>query len=196
MKFQMKVVKYNYMISPAVEIVAAFGVAVAIFFGAQKGMTLEKFIPLITALYFAYGPIKKLGAVHGAIKTGEAALDRIEAILHSDDEIQEVKNPERISSARGLVEFQDVVFCYDKDPVLKGVSVTVQPGQTVALVGESGAGKSSFVSLIPRFYEATKGKVLVDGHDVDGLEKASLRQQIALVSQTPLLFRGSIREKI
>jgi len=196
MSFQLKVVKYSYMISPAVEIVASFGVAVAIYFGVQKGMTLEKFIPLVTALYFAYEPIKKLGAVHGAIKTGEAALDRIEEVLLSEDEIKEQDGAKKLEEVDGRIEFQNVQFAYDQESVLDSINITVEPGQTVALVGPSGAGKSTFVSLIPRFYDVTNGSVKVDGVDVRELEKHAFRAKIALVSQHPLLFRGTIAENI
>lgn len=196
LKFQLKVVKYSYMISPVVEIIAAFGVAVAIYMGVQQGLTLQKFLPLVAALYFAYSPVKKLGKVHGTIRTGEAALVRIEEVLNSDDQIPESSNAQKIENLSGLVELKGVNFGYDDEPVLKNINVTIPAGQTVALVGRSGAGKSSFVSLIPRFYEASSGAVKVDDIDIKEIDKSSLRHQIALVSQSPLLFKGTIAENI
>jgi len=195
--FNMKVVKYRYLISPAVEIVAALGVAFAIYFGAQKGMTLQSFMPLLVALYLCYEPVKKLGNVHSALKQGEAALDRIEEVLHSNDEIHEVSNPVVIDKFKGDVSFDAVSFSYDgKANVLNEITLTVPAGQTVALVGESGAGKSSFVSLIPRFYDTSSGAVKIDEVNVAAVGKQALRDQIALVSQMPLLFRGTVRENI
>jgi len=195
-KFRMKVVKYQYVVSPMVEVVAAFGVALAIYYGVERGMTLSSFVPLVSALYFAYEPIKRLGKVHGQLKVGEASLDRIEMILHSEDEIKDVKNPSPFENIKGEVNFRNVNFSYEDEQVLNELNVDIKAGETVALVGPSGAGKSSFVSLIPRFYEATKGDLRIDGISVSTVSKKSLRQQIGVVSQNPLLFSGSIYDNI
>jgi ATP-binding cassette, subfamily B, bacterial MsbA len=196
LRSQMKVNKYSNLISPSIEILAAFGISLAIFFGAGYGMTLDLFIPLCLALYMAYEPVKKLGRVHGALKTGEAALDRIEEVLFSEEEILEKKNPLRLAKLNGHIQMKDVSFGYGGKEVLRNLNVEFKPNETIALVGPSGAGKSSFVSLIPRFYDVTKGFVLIDGHDVKVFEKNFLRSNIALVSQSPLLFRGSIADNI
>ncbi len=194
--FNMKVVKYKAMISPSVELIATIGMTMAIYQGAKQGMALESFLGLFTAMYMAYEPIKKMGAISAALNQAEASLDRLEHILHSEDTIPEPTQPKKIGKAKGEVRFRDVNFSYDDEPVLSSIDLVVPPGQTVALVGPSGAGKSTFVSLIPRFYEVDSGALELDGFDIRDLQKHELRSQIGLVSQTPLLFTGTVAENI
>ncbi len=194
--FNMGMLKYRFLISPSVEIVSAIGVGIAIYFGAKQGLTLEKFIPLLLALYAAYDPIKKLGNLSSMVREGEAALDRLEFILDSKDEIFDNEDAQSFGVASGDVVFENCQFSYERDVVLDDINVRVAAGETIALVGESGAGKSTFVSLIPRFFEVQKGEVKVDGINVNQLRKSDLRRNIGLVSQQPLLFRGTIAENI
>jgi ATP-binding cassette, subfamily B, bacterial MsbA len=196
LEFNMGVLKYRYLISPTVEIVSAIGVGVAIYFGSKYGLTLDKFLPLLVALYTAYDPIKKLGNLSSMMREGEAALDRLEYILDSEDEVLDSKDAQPFGLARGDVTLENCQFSYGDDVILDDVNVTVQAGETVALVGESGAGKSTFVSLIPRFFEVQSGAVKVDGINVNQILQTDLRRNIALVSQQPLLFRGTIAENI
>ncbi len=196
LEFNMGVLKYRYLISPSVEIVSALGVGVAIYFGSKHGLTLEKFIPLLIALYTAYDPIKKLGNLSSMVREGEAALDRLEFILHSEDEILDSKDARPFGVAKGEISFEHCQFSYGDEVILNDIHLAVRAGETVALVGESGAGKSTFVSLIPRFFEVQGGEVKVDGINVNQILQADLRRNIALVSQQPLLFRGSIAENI
>jgi len=196
MRFNMGVLKYRYLISPSVEIVSAVGVGFAIYFGAQNGLTLQAFIPLLMALYTAYDPIKKLGNLSSMIKEGEAALDRIEYIMHSKEEILDHENPVTLKDVKGNVEFIHCDFAYGDEMILNDINVSVPAGQTIALVGESGTGKTTFASLIPRFYDPQKGQVQLDGISLDNITKSDLRSQIALVSQHPLLFSGTIAENI
>ncbi|MGB2560788.1 MAG: ABC transporter ATP-binding protein [Akkermansiaceae bacterium] len=196
LRFQMGVIKYRYLISPAVEIVAATGISFAIYYGARNGMTLESFISLAIALHLAYEPIKKVGTIHSLIKQGEASLERLEDILHSDEEIKDASEPVEIKNVSGAIAMHHVTFSYGDHVALSDINVAIDAGQTVALVGPSGAGKSTFASLIPRFYEVDRGEVTIDGVNVSAVKKKDLRQQIALVSQHPLLFRGSIEDNI
>ena len=196
MRFQMGVIKYRYLVSPAVEIVAAAGISFAVYYGAQHGMTLQSFLSLVVALYLAYEPIKKMGAIHSLIKQGEASLDRLEEILNSTDEIKDGQPTTELGHVNGAISMKDVSFSYDEHVALGEVNVSIDAGQTVALVGPSGAGKSTFASLIPRFYDVNKGEVAIDGVNIATLRKNDLRNQIALVSQHPLLFRGTIKDNI
>lgn len=196
LQFNMGVLKYRYLISPSVEIVSAVGVGIAIYFGAKQGLTLDKFLPLLIALYAAYDPVKKLGNLSSMIKEGEAALDRLEFILLSKDEILDPANPKSLGKVRGDVDLIDCDFSYGDEVILSDLNVKVNAGETIALVGESGSGKSTFVSLIPRFFEVGKGEVRVDGALVSEVSKSDLRQNIAIVSQQPLLFRGTIADNI
>ncbi len=196
LQFNMGVLKYRYLISPSVEIVSAVGVGIAIYFGAKQGLTLDKFLPLLIALYAAYDPVKKLGNLSSMIKEGEAALDRLEFILLSKDEILDPANPKSLGKVRGDVDLIGCDFSYGDEVILSDLNVKVKAGETIALVGESGSGKSTFVSLIPRFFEVGKGEVRVDGALVSEVSKSDLRQNIAIVSQQPLLFRGTIADNI
>lgn len=196
LEFNFEVQKYRFLVSPSVEMVSAVGIGFAIYFGAQQGLTFEKFTPLLMALYAAYDPVKKLGNLGSLMKEGEAALDRLEYVLDSRDEIFDAEDAVPFGEARGDVVFEGCEFSYDDDVVLKDIDVRVDAGETIALVGESGAGKSTFVSLIPRFFEVQKGSVKIDGVNVNMMLKSDLRKNIALVSQQPLLFRGTVAENI
>jgi len=195
-RYSMKMVKYRKFISPAVEFVAALGFSVALYFGAKKGMTLEGFMAIGFALYMSYEPIKKLGAVHTLFQQGIAALDRLEEVLHAEGELEEVVDAKTPEPFVGEVSFEGVGFCYGEESILSGINVQVHPGECVALIGPSGAGKSTFAKLIPRFYDATEGVIKVGGQDVRSWPKHDLREKIAVVSQSPVLFSGTIRENI
>ena len=196
LEFNMGVLKYRYLVSPSVEIVSALGVGIAIYFGSKHGLTLDKFLPLLVALYTAYEPIKKLGNLSSMVREGEAALDRLEFILDSKDEILDRDDAVPFGVAKGNVSFENCQFRYDDDIILDDINIQVMAGETIALVGESGAGKSTLVSLIPRFFEVQSGAVKVDGVNVNEMLKSDLRKNIALVSQQPLLFRGTIADNI
>ena len=153
---------------------------------------------LAVALYMAYTPIKSLGKIHGSIKSLEAPLQRLEDILHAADTMPEPVNPQKLPEViQGRIEFDAVDFSYATgDPVLKAINTVIEPGESVGLVGQSGAGKSTFVNLIPRFYDVSCGCIRVDGIDVRQLSSKDLRAQIAYVPQMPLLFNASILENI
>ncbi|MGJ8724702.1 MAG: ABC transporter ATP-binding protein [Roseibacillus sp.] len=193
---ELRLVRYRGLLSPIVEVVAAIGFAFSLYLGAQKGMGLDDFMGMLTALFLSYEPIKKLGALHGMLEQAKASMQRVRLIIDSEDEISEPEKPVAIDRLRGEISFEDVRFSYGTEEVLKGASVHISPGETVALVGESGGGKTTFVNLIPRFYEVASGAIKVDGHDVRSIRKHELRSQIALVPQMPVLFRGTIRENI
>lgn len=195
-KLELKLIRYSQILSPLVEVVATIGFAFSLYLGAKKGMGLDDFIGMATALFMAYEPVKKLGALHGILESAKAAMARISVILEADDLVPEPANPILPAEAKGEIVFDDVRFAYGEEEVLKGVSVTVKSGETVALIGESGGGKTTFASLIPRFYEVTSGAILIDGVDVKNYPTKELRNRIALVPQMPVLFRGTIRENI
>ena len=159
-------------------------------------MKFEEFFALGVALFVSYEPIKRLGVVHSLIQQAGAALKRSEEILEAENDLLDPEHPKRPDTVRGMVEFQDVGFRYDENEVLTGVNLTLRPGEMVALVGPSGAGKTTMANLIPRFYDATSGKVLVDGVEVREWSKHDLREEMAVVPQSPVLFQGTIKENI
>jgi len=197
-RFSMKVVKYRQLVSPSVEFIAVLGLTIALIISARQDdvMSLEQFIAIGLALHLSYEPIKKLGEIHSLLKQGEAALDRLEAVLHAPDKIEEAANLKSPEVFTGEVDFDNVVFGYGEEAVLKGINLKINPGECVALIGPSGGGKSSLFNLIPRFYDADSGAVRVSGLDVRAWSKNDLRDQIAIVSQSPILFRGTIKENI
>ena len=193
LKLQLKVIKYDKMLTPLIEVLAACTVSFAVYRAACAGLDQDTVIALVGALYFAYDPIKKIGKVNNRIKEGMAALARLEEVIQAPIEVADPAEPKPLGTVRGEVVFENVNFAYDpEEPVLKNISFTVKPGETVALVGPSGAGKSTVVNLLPRFYDVIDGGIRVDGTDVRELLQYELRQNIAVVSQEPILFADTI----
>ena len=197
-RLSMKSVRATLLISPSIEFVSTLGVSFSLYMGVRSGMGWEDFFALVIALYMAYQPVKKLGGIHGALKQLEAPLNRLETILNEPDTVPEAAAPiELTQPVRGAIRFKNVHFDYLEDkPVLKEVSLEIAAGESVGLVGKSGAGKSSFVNLIPRFYDVSQGTIEIDGIDISQLRLKDLRDQIAYVPQMPLLFNASIAENI
>lgn len=195
-RLHLKVIKYRYFIPPVIEMLAAGAVAAGLTYGATRGMTLQEFLPLVVALYMCYEPIKKLGDVHNRLKQGEASLDRLEVILNAEEGVTDPPNPVRLPSVRGELSFESVRFSYAKAPALDGIDIRIPAGQVVALVGPSGAGKTTFASMIPRFYDPNEGTITLDGTDLRQLRLKELRDHITLVPQEAILFSGTIGENI
>ena len=194
---QMKTVRYSSFLSPTIEIISSTGIAFTLFVAYQKGLGLEVFIPLVSALYFSYNPIKSLGVIHTKIKRGQASLERLEEILHEPITVRDPEKPKAIERLQGEVRFERVSFAYTEGtPALKEMNFAIKAGTTVALVGASGAGKTTIANLLLRFYNVSSGRILVDGIDVKNLRKDDLRRNIALVSQDPFLFNDTIYNNI
>ncbi|MDB4474118.1 ABC transporter ATP-binding protein/permease [Opitutaceae bacterium] len=191
--FQMKVVKYQQALNPAIEIISAVGISITLIYAYRSNVPLESFLALISALYLSYEPIKKLGGLNNEMKKGQAALERIEMVLKEPVAIQDPATPKPFNSASGDLTLENVSFAYrEGEPVLQDINVNIPAGTVCALVGPSGAGKSTFANLVPRFYEAVTGAVKVDGTDVRDVTLADLRQQIGIVSQESVLFDDTV----
>ncbi len=196
-KFQLKTVKYSKMLPPIIEFLAAVGVSAAILYAARARLGIEDVIPLLTALYMTYQPIRKFGTMHNEIKKGEASVGRIEEIMQTPDTVPDAEHPVPFNAQKTDIEFADVTFEYELGvPVLRGVSAQIPAGTVVALVGPSGAGKSTFVNLIPRFYDVTGGAIRISGADVRDFCKNDLRSHISIVSQDTVLFNDTIQNNI
>jgi subfamily B ATP-binding cassette protein MsbA len=197
----MKMVKHTNWLSPLMHVVVALGVAGVVWYGNNliiKGtITSGNFASFIASLLMLYTPLKSMGNNYIDIQKAFLAIERVFQILDFKPSIKSAAHSSKISGVKKNVSFDNVVFEYRENmPVLKGVSLNVPVGSTIALVGNSGGGKTTFVNLIPRFYDVKSGSVKIDGTDIRDIDLASLRQQIAIVFQDNFLFTGSIRENI
>ncbi len=190
---QMKIVKYSSFLSPTIEFISSLGIAATLVYAYYANIPWTSFLFIVGAIYFAYEPIKKIGAINNDLKRGLSALDRIEEILNAPLEIADPEKPVTVRRLKGRLAFQNVTFAYKTgEPVLKDVTIDLPPGTVCALVGPSGAGKSTFANLVPRFYEVSSGGISIDGIDVRAMRVADLRRNIAVVSQDPVLFNDTI----
>lgn len=190
---QLKIVKYAQGLNPVIEVISSIGIALTLVFAYRAGVSLTDLTAVLVALYMCYDPIKKLGYLNTDLKRGSAALDRLEPVLHAPIAIGDPADPVPVTRLRGDIAFDQVTFAYQHgEPVLRDATISIPAGSVCALVGPSGAGKTTFANLVPRFYEVDAGCVTVDGHDVRALRLADLRRNIAIVSQDPVLFNDTI----
>ncbi len=191
--YQMKAVKYEKALTPAIEIISALGISLTFVYAYREHVPLPSFLAILAALYTSYDPIKRIGALNGDLKRGLGSLERLEVVLKEPLVIADPAEPVTVGRLRGNVAFGGVTFAYKvNEPVLRGISVQIPAGTVCALVGPSGAGKTTFANLVPRFYEATAGVIAIDGIDVRKMRLADLRRNIAIVSQDPVLFDDTI----
>ena len=186
--------------SPIVQFFAASGVAiimgVALKQAATDNTTVGGFVSFVTAMLMILAPLKRLTDVSAPIQRGLAAAESVFALI--DEAIEEDQGKEELGRAQGLVEFDNVLFTYPggERPALDGLSLTIRPGECVALVGASGSGKTTAANLLPRLYQVDQGEIRVDGHALPNIRLASLRDNIALVSQDVVLFNDTIAANI
>lgn len=157
--------------------------------------TMVAFIAYIERLY---GPLRRLVSSSTTLTQSIASMDRMFELIDEPYEVKNKENALTLPRASGEVRFENVAFQYEVDgsSILKNMNFTIKPGETVAFVGMSGGGKSTIISLIPRFYDATDGAVFVDGHNVKDVTIHSLRAQIGIVLQDNILFSDSVKENI
>jgi subfamily B ATP-binding cassette protein MsbA len=197
-----RVTRIVSVLPPIMEMLGAFAIAGALYYGAHSiaagRLTSGEFAAFVAALLFMYGPIKKLSRVNASLQQAIAAAERIFEVLDRHTEVRERPGATVLQPFHGSVEFREVVFAYDDQakPILKGVSFTVSRGQVVALVGRSGAGKTTMMNLVPRFFDVTGGGILIDGVDVRDVTLPSLRAQIGIVTQETILFDDTVSSNI
>ncbi|WP_342726727.1 ABC transporter ATP-binding protein [Bradyrhizobium sp. B097] len=189
------------LLSPMVNIVVAVCTGIVLWKGTSLivagTMTAGALTVYLAYLSKFFKPVKDLASMTSAIAQTTVALERIQTILSADDVIQEHADATDPGRLKGAITFDHVAFGYGDDaPVLRDVSFSIEPGQVVGIVGPTGSGKSTVLSLVPRFYNPTGGRVLIDGSDVSTYKLASLRSQVGFVLQETVLFRGTIRENI
>ncbi len=143
-----------------------------------------------------YEPVKRLTNVNNTINQGIAGADRIFNIIDRMPDIEDKPDAAVLPPISKSIHMENVTFCYETTPVLKNINLTIKAGEVVAFVGMSGGGKTSLVNLIPRFYDVSEGRVLIDGHDVRDVTLQSLRRQIAIVTQQTILFNDTVKNNI
>jgi ABC-type multidrug transport system fused ATPase/permease subunit len=197
----MKTVYLNAAYFPGVELLSAFASAGILLYGGIQAVngdiTIGVLVAFLAALNNFFDPIQQLSQLYTTYQSGMAALDKIFELLDEEPDLVDAPDAIDLPRLRGEIVLDDVTFSYGGDAyALRDVSLTVPPGQTVALVGTTGAGKSTFAKLVARFYDPTAGRVLVDGHDLRHVTASSLRSQMGIVPQEAFLFSGTIAENI
>ena len=193
--------RYSVALWPSVEAVNAIGLALVVFFGGSMVLNgrLEVGVLVAFALYLQrfFEPMERLTRDFGQIQKTIVSVTRIFQILDISPEVTDKADAVGLSKVKGEVRFEGVGFRYDSDtPILQDVDLAIQPGETVALVGPTGAGKTTMVSLLLRFYDVSEGRITLDGHDLRDLSLDSLAAKISVVPQEPYLFSGTLRENI
>ena len=197
----MKTVYLNAAYFPAVELLSAVATAVILLYGGNQvldnAITIGVLASFVFYLQTFFDPIQQLSQLYTTYQSGMAALDKIFDLLDEEPDVTDAPDAVDLPRVRGEIHFDGVTFAYgDGDPALADVDLHVAPGQTVALVGATGAGKSTLAKLVARFYDPTEGAVLIDGHDLRDVTERSLRSQLGTVPQEGFLFSGSIRDNI
>jgi ATP-binding cassette subfamily B protein len=199
----MTTVRLNAAYFPGVELLSALATAGILVYGGyqaiQGDVTVGVLVAFIAALNNFFDPIQSLSQLYTTYQAGMAALDKIFELLDEEPDLVDPPDAVELGRIRGEIDFDNVTFSYGADAsgvALADVDLHVPPGQTVALVGATGAGKSTFAKLVARFYDPTAGRVLVDGHDLRSVTMQSLRSQMGIVPQEAFLFSGTIGENV
>ena len=200
-KLGIKMIQRTGMLSPFMHFVVSLGIAAVIWLGSYlivtHQITAGNFVSFITALIMLYNPIKSIGNNYNAVQMSLLAMENVFGLMNAKPSIVSSPDAQPLKEIKKEIIFSDVCFEYVKNkPVLKNINITIPVGQTIALVGNSGGGKTTFVNLLPRFYDVKSGKITFDGTDIRNLDLNSLRDKIAIVFQDNFLFDGTIRDNI
>jgi subfamily B ATP-binding cassette protein MsbA len=187
-------------LSPLTEFIAACGGAFVFWYGGRAvlagGMTLGTFLAFLLAVLSLIRPFKRLARLHGINQQAIASAERIFEVLDTPSGVIEHAKARVLPRFHREIAYEHISFHYDSQPALRHVSLTIKPGETLAIVGPSGGGKTTLVNLLPRFYDPNAGRIRIDGLDIKHVTLASLRDQIGLVTQEPFLFNDTVRANI
>ncbi|CAA9441981.1 MAG: Heterodimeric efflux ABC transporter, permease/ATP-binding subunit 2 [uncultured Rubrobacteraceae bacterium] len=185
---------------PGVELLGSVGLAVVLFYGGYRvvagEMTVGELVAFVGLLNMFFQPIQQLSQLYSDLQSTLASLEKVFAVLDTEPDRADQPNAKELDALRGEVEFENVSFAYGEDKVLDDVSFRIKSGETLAIVGETGAGKSTVIKLLSRFYDPTSGTVRVDGEDLSTVRGSSLRRHMGVVLQDTFLFTGTIKENI
>jgi len=203
MEKNIQVMRLVAILIPTMVLVLNLGVAGAVWFGGTAtlagDLTVGKVVASINYLMFALFPLMMLAAMMAPIAAADASASRILEVFDEEPDVKERPNARKLTNPQGRIGFENVSFSYGNncaEPVLSGVSFAAEPGETVAILGATGSGKSTLIHLIPRFYDVTDGRITFDGVDVRELQLHSLRSEIGIALQEAVLFGGTIRDNI
>lgn len=193
--------KLQAIMAPSIELLASAGVVIVVWFGggaAVRGdLSVEDLVAFILYLGMFYQPIVALAQMQEMLHAATAGAERVREVLDLEPDVDDIARPIDPGRVRGGIVFDNVCFDYQPGaPTLRNVSLTIKPGQTLALVGPTGAGKTTIAHLIPRFYDPQSGSITIDGNDVRDIRMSVLRQNISMVLQDVFLFNGSVRDNI
>ncbi len=197
-----KAIRRRDLASPVTEVMAILAVVVVLWYGGQLVLknsfilNAEDFLTYIVIFSQLIQPLKNLSSASYNIKKGAASIERIEHLINEDVSIKEIANPLTLKSFNDCIEFKNVSFSYEEKTILNHINLKIEKGKTVALVGSSGAGKSTLVDLIPRFHDTVKGELLIGGINIKNYSLKSLRSQMGIVTQEPILFNDTIANNI
>jgi len=194
----MRMIRSMEAVGPLVEIIAAIGVGMALLYVYMANLSVGRFFGLISGIFILYDPIKTLSRIHIVMQRSIAATTAIFAILDSKPAVEDAANAMVLNSSEGRIDFEDVTFRYANraTDAISNLTLHIESGKTHALVGASGAGKSTILSLILRLYDPTSGDVKIDGRDLRSVTQKSLREQMGLVTQETFLFHDTIFNNI
>jgi len=186
---------------PFVDMTSVIGTVVVLWYGglqvAQGKLSLGTLMAFVAYVGQFFGPIRNLSQIYRMVQRAMAGGERIFRLLDTYPSLADKPGAIELPPVKGAVEFRDVYFAYNgNDYVIKGFNLSVRPGETIAIVGQTGAGKTSIINLLSRLYDVNKGSILIDGYDIRDVTLASLRRQVAVVLQEPFLFSGSIRDNL
>ena len=192
---------YYAVFYPAVEILSSAAVTLIIWYGGgdviQGGMTIGVLFAFIQYTEMFFRPIRDLSEKYNIMQTAMASSERIFKLLDNETVVKNPDNPKELQKVKGSIEFENVCFAYNENEyVLKNVSFKINPGETVAIVGATGAGKTSIINILTRFYDIQNGRILLDGTDIKEIDKRDLRKYISVVLQDVFLFSGTIKSNI
>ncbi len=192
---------YYALFFPVVELLSSTSVALIIWYGGgnviQGTMTIGVLFAFIQYTEMFFRPIRDLSEKYNILQTAMASSERIFNLLDDETIISNTSNPKLLNSSKGEIEFKDVWFAYNPgEYVLKNINFSIKSGETVAVVGATGAGKTSIINILNRFYDIDKGQIFVDGHNIKELEKDSLRKRVSIVLQDVVMFSGTIKSNI
>jgi subfamily B ATP-binding cassette protein MsbA len=192
----MRVARANSAVEPLIVFISTIGVSMVLIYVRARHMPFTDFMTYAAALFMMYEPVKKLSRVHMQVQQAVSSADRIFEVLDAPVDVRDRPNAIDFKGAVDRVSFDNVVFSYGDKNILEGVSLEAKAGQRIAIVGGSGAGKTTLVSLIPRFYDATGGAVRLNGRDVRDMTIVSLRRLMGIVTQDTVLFNDSVANNI